>query len=253
VFHSLPPLSLLPSPPPARSLSLPPQIYRTWRRAGRAPPIPPHSCSLQPTRGIPSCLSHQLEPSAASACRGREGRKEGSHPSIDLSNPIQGEKERFASSFRNSYHCASGRASPRPDPYIPAGFPRRHPPRDLHLTRLPAPWNRHDPRRRRRIPRRGSSIRRRRQPCFTAASSPTPPQLLALCADGRGTGASSPRRGRGDHRWAGSGSHRRKAPNPNPKPQKISAAPSSPSSVSPFRMRYCKLRWIIGSVNLPGR
>jgi hypothetical protein len=79
------PLPPSPQPPPVaptRPLPLPPQIYRTWRRAGRAPPIPPRSCSLQPARGIPSCLSHQLEPSAASACRGSEGRKEDIHRSI---------------------------------------------------------------------------------------------------------------------------------------------------------------------------
>ena len=56
-----------------------------------------------------------------------------------------------------------------------------------------------------------SAIRRSRQPSVTAASSP-PPQLLASCADGRGTGSTNPRLRRGNRRGAGSGSHRRKPP-----------------------------------------
>ena len=58
-----------------------------------------------------------------------------------------------------------------------------------------------------------SAIRRSRQPSVTAASSPPPPpQLLASCADGRGTGSTNPRLRRGNRRGAGSGSHRRKPP-----------------------------------------
>jgi hypothetical protein len=62
-------------------------------------------------------LLKTLEPSAASAQR--EGRKQGSQ-AFDLSNPTQGENERFVCIFlpRNSDRRASGRPSPRPPIYL---------------------------------------------------------------------------------------------------------------------------------------
>jgi hypothetical protein len=101
------------------------------------PPIPPRSCSLQPARGIPSCLSHQLEPSAASACRGREGRKEAIHRSISR---IQSNVRKKGLHLPLEIQIVVLPVGPHRAPiYISLqGSHAAAPPRDLDLTRLPA-------------------------------------------------------------------------------------------------------------------